>query len=223
MSIDLHSHRHCVYKINLHIVFATKYRRKVNKKVSQLQSKVATSRQNWVHQVAAEIVSSNSLVATEKLNIKNMTRKAKPSSKRKRQKTGRNRSMLDVGMGALRSAIEYKLAEAGGIFIEVPTVKVKPSQTCPSCGIQKKKELSERVHDCPCGLVIDRDVAAAQVMLNWVRGFGRLPPELDSAPARATGLGTKLDKRGSDSSTSIHCGGFKQLFEMKRQKPRPSS
>ena len=27
----------------------------------------------------------------------------------------------------------------------------------------------------------------------------------------ATGLGTNLDKRGLDSPTSIHCGGFKQL------------
>lgn len=26
---DLHSHRHCVYKINIHIVFITKYRKKV--------------------------------------------------------------------------------------------------------------------------------------------------------------------------------------------------
>jgi putative transposase len=185
---------------------ASKRWRKANKKVSKLQRKVAFQRQNWVHQTATQIVCSNSMVATEKLNIKGMTCKPKKGSKRKRQKTGRNRSMLDVGMGALRKAIEYKLAEAGGIFIEVPTVKVKPSQTCPSCGIQKKKELSERVHSCPCGLTCDRDVAAAQVMLNW-----------------ATGLGTSLDKRGSDSSTSIHCGGFKQLAEMKRQKPRSSS
>lgn len=101
-----------------------------------------------------------------------MTRKPKKSSKRKRQKTGRNRSMLDVGIGMLRSAIEYKLAEAGGIFVEVPTVKVKPSQTCPQCGSQKKKELSERIHNCPCGLKIDRDVAAAIVMLNWATGLG---------------------------------------------------
>ncbi len=114
--------------------------------------------------------------------------------------------MLDVGMGALRSAIEYKLAEAGGIFIEVPTVKVKPSQTCPNCGNQKKKELSERVHHCPCGFTCDRDVAAAQVMLNW-----------------ATGLGTSLGNRGEGSSTSVpkerkHCGGMKQLASLKRQK-----
>lgn len=180
--------------------------KKANKKVAALERKVANQRQNWVHQVAAEIVSSNSLVATEKLNIKGMTRKAKKGSKRKAQKTGLNRSMLDVGIGALRSVIQYKLAEADGIFVEVPTVKVKPSQTCPSCGSQKKKELSERVHSCPCGFTCDRDVAAAQVMLNW-----------------AMGLGTSLDKRGSDSATSIHCGGFKQLAELKRQKPRPSS
>ncbi len=185
---------------------ASKRWKKANKKVGLLQRKVANQRQNWVHQAAAQIIRSNSMVATEKLNLKGMTRRPKKGSKRKAQKTGLNRSLLDVGMGALRSAIEYKLAEAGGIFIEVPTVKVKPSQTCPNCGSQKKKELSERVHNCPCGLTIDRDVAAAKVMLNW-----------------ATGLGTSLDKRGSDSSTSIHCGGFKQLAEMKRQKPRPSS
>jgi putative transposase len=185
---------------------ASKRWRKANLKVSKLQRQVANQRQDWVHQTATQIVRSNSMVVTEKLNIKNMTRKPKKGSKRKRQKTGLNRSLLDVGMGALRKAIEYKLAEAGGIFVEVPTVKVKPSQTCPNCGSQKKKELSERVHNCPCGLTCDRDIAAAMVMLNW-----------------ATGLGTSLDKRGSDSSTSIHCGGFKQLAEMKRQKPRPSS
>lgn len=185
---------------------ASKRWKKANKKVTLLQRKVANQRQDWVHKVAAEIVSSNSLVATEKLNLKGMTRKPKKGSKQKRQKTGLNRSLLDVGMATLGKAIEYKLAEAGGIFIEVPTQKVKPSQTCPNCRVQKKKELSERVHNCPCGLTCDRDVAAAQVMLNW-----------------ATGLGTSLDKRGSDSSTSIHCGGFKQLAEMKRQKPRPSS
>ncbi|MEH1930623.1 RNA-guided endonuclease InsQ/TnpB family protein [Nostoc sp.] len=180
--------------------------KKAHKKVAKLQRKVGAQRQDWVHKVAAEIVSLNSLVATEKLNIKAMTHKAKSGSKRKAQKTGLNRSILDVGMGGLRSTIEYKLAEAGGIFVEVPTQKVKPSQTCPQCGTQKKKELSERIHNCPCGFTSDRDVAAAMVMLNW-----------------AMGTGTDLIKRGSDGSTSTHCGGFKQLAELKRQKPRPSS
>lgn len=173
-------------------------------KKAKLQRKVAQQRQNWVHQVSTQIVSSNSLVATEKLSIKKMTRKASASSKRKSQKTGLNRSMLDVGMGMLRSAIEYKLSECGGIFVEVPTQKVKPSQTCPACGHQQKKNLSERVHNCSCGFSCDRDVTAAMVMLNW-----------------ATGLGTSLDKHGFGSSTSTHCGGWRQLSKAKCQKPRP--
>jgi putative transposase len=79
------------------------------------------------------------------------------NGKRKRQKVGLNRSILDVGMGMFRKALEYKLAETGGVFIEVPTVTVKPSQTCPNCGYQQKKELSERVHQCSsCGLVIQQ-------------------------------------------------------------------
>jgi putative transposase len=180
--------------------------KKATKKVALLQRKVANRRLDWVHKTAAHIVSCNSLVATEKLNIKNMTRSCKKDSKRKAQKAGLNRSILDVSMGMLRSAIEYKLSECEGIFVEVPTTSVKPSQTCPSCGVQKKKELSERIHNCPCGFRCNRDVAAAMVMLNW-----------------AMGTGTDLNKRGSDSATSTHCGGFKQLFEAKRKKPRPSS
>lgn len=184
---------------------ASKRWKKASKKVGLLQRKVANQRQNWVHQIATQIVSSNSMVATEKLNLKGMTRKPKPGSKSKRQKTGRNRSMLDVGMGALRSTIEYKLAEAGGIFVEVPTQKVKPSQTCPNCGHQEKKTLEQRTHQCKeCGYTSDRDVAAAKVMLSWA-------------------LGTNVLNRGEGSSTSVpkvhkDCGGMKQLASLKRQK-----
>ncbi len=185
---------------------ASKRWKKANKQVSKLVRKASNQRQDWVHKQAAQIVSRNSMVATEKLSIRNMTRKAK-QGKRKRQKAGLNRSILDVGMGMFRKALEYKLVEAGGIFIEVPTVAVKPSQTCPNCGHQQKKELSERVHQCSnCGYTADRDVAAAQVMLNWAKG-----------------LGTSLSNVDGYSSTSSHSakntGGFKQLSQTKRQKP----
>ena len=60
--------------------------------------KVGRQRQDWVHQVSSSIVRGNSLIATEKLNIKGMTHQAKKGSKRKAQKTGLNRHMLDVGI-----------------------------------------------------------------------------------------------------------------------------
>ncbi len=187
---------------------ASKGWRRAQNKVSQLTRKIARKRDDWMHQVSSNIVSGNSLIATEKLTIKNMTRKAKKGSKRKAQKIGLNRNMLDVGIGMLKSAIEYKVTEAGGQYIEIPTQKVKPSQTCPNCGHQQKKELSERVHNClQCGYTGDRDVAAAQVMLNWVL-YG------------STVFGTSVVKRGESSSTPspTHCGGMQQLGSKKRKK-----
>jgi transposase len=67
-------------------VKASKRWRKASKRVAKLQRKVANQRQNWVHQVAAQIVSRNSLVATEKLTLQGMTRKAR-KGKRKAQKS----------------------------------------------------------------------------------------------------------------------------------------
>jgi putative transposase len=120
------------------------------------------------------------LVATEKLNIKAMTAKAKKGRNRK-QKTGLNRNILDVGIGNLKDLIKYKVTEAGGFYIEVPTRKVKPSQTCSACGHQEKKTLSERVHHCSkCGYVEDRDVNAAKVMLNYARGLERASLDAES-------------------------------------------
>ncbi|MDJ0530932.1 MAG: transposase [Xenococcaceae cyanobacterium MO_207.B15] len=179
--------------------------KKANKAVSKIQAKVGRQRQDWQHQVATQIVSCNSLVATEKLNLKGMTRKAKSGSKRKRQKTGLNRSLLDVGIGNLKSLIKYKVTEAFGFYIEVPTKKLKPSQTCPNCGHQKKKALSERVHSCEkCLYTCDRDVAAAMVMLDYARG-----KELASSDV--------------ESPSSTLCGSMRQLGALKRQKLVPNA
>ena len=179
--------------------------KKANQAVSKVQLLVARQRQNWQHQVATQIVSCNSLVATEKLNLKGMTRKARKGSKRKRQKTGLNRSLLDVGIGNLKSLIEYKVTEAGGFYIEVPTKKLKPSQTCPNCGHQKKKELSERVHSCEkCSYTCDRDVAAAKVMLQYARG-----QELSSSDV--------------ESPASVSCGSMRKVGALKRRKLVPNA
>lgn len=181
-------------------VKASRRWKKASKAIGKIQSKVARQRHNWHHQVSVQIVSGNSLIGTEQLKIKAMTKKAKKGSKRKKQKTGLNRSILDVGIGELKSMIEYKITEAGGIYIEVPTRKVKPSQTCPNCGHQKKKSLSERVHNCEkCGYKTNRDTAAAQVIENYLRGMER----------------ASLD---AESSSSTNCGSMRQLGAKKRQK-----
>jgi putative transposase len=63
-------------------VKASRRSRKSARAVGKIQSKVARQRQNWHHQVAVEIVRCNSLIATEKLNLKGMTKQSKGSRKR---------------------------------------------------------------------------------------------------------------------------------------------
>ena len=186
--------------------------KKTQAHISKVTRKVASQRANWVHQVASDIVRCNSFVATEKLEVSKMTRQAK-TGKRKKQKVGLNKSILDVGFGMLRAAIEYKIIEAGGVFIEVPTRTVKPSQTCPNCGNQHKKTLNERVHQCEvCSFTMDRDLAAALVMLLWSQGklLGFETSLVDADAASST----------SDTRKRKQAGSQKQLGQLKRQKSK---
>lgn len=172
--------------------------------VSKLQRKVARQRENWLHQTTSNIVSSNSLVGGEQLNVKGMTSKAK-KGKRKRQKSGLNRSMLDVGFGMIGQMLSYKSSEAGGFYVESPTRTLKPTQRCAKCWELTPKTLADRVHVCShCSHTEDRDVNAAQVNLIWARGLER-------------------SSVGAEPPSSTPCGSMAQLGALKRQKPRPCS
>lgn len=137
-----------------------------------------------------------------------MTRKAKSGSKRKRQKAGLNRSMLDVGIGMLKEAIKYKANEAGAIYLEAPTRTLKPTQRCVKCWQITKKTLSDRLHVCSntkCNHTEDRDINSAQVCLTWARGLERSSLNVDGSSS-------------TEDPKVKHCGGFQQLAQTKRQK-----
>jgi putative transposase len=173
--------------------------KKQRQAVSKLQRKVTRQREDWLHKTTSNIVSSNSLVGGEQLNVKGMTAKAKKGSKRKAQKAGLNRSILDVGLGTIGQLLSYKLAEAGGFYVESPTLKLKPTQRCAKCWQLTPKTLADRTHICQhCGHVENRDVNAAQVNLIWARG-----QELSSLDA--------------ESPSSTQCGSMRQLGAKKRQ------
>ena len=179
------------------------YRRwkRERQQISRFQRKVARQREDWLHKITSDIVSGNSLVAGEKLNVKGMTAKAK-KRKRKAQKAGLNRSILDVGFGMIGLLLEYKLIEAGGFYVESPTQTLKPTQRCAKCWELTPKTLADRVHVCSnpnCNHTEDRDVNAAQVNITWARG-----QELSSLRA--------------ESPSSTNCGSMRQLGAKKRGK-----
>lgn len=189
--------------------------------VSKLQRKVTRQREDWLHKVTSDIVSGNSLVAGEQLSIKNMTRKAKKGSKRKAQKTGLNRSILEVGFGLIGKMLEYKSAEAGGFYLESPTRQLKPSQRCAKCWELTPKTLSDRVHICSnpkCGHTEDRDVNAAQVNLIWARGQELASLDVES-PSSTSGVSLKqlgAKKRQKLQATAVRGACVSHIAETTR-------
>lgn len=138
---------------------------------ARFKAKQARCRLNHHHQLAAELAREAGVFVTETLTIKNMTASAagtlETPGTNVAQKTGLNREILDTAPALLLSLIAYKVKETGGLYLEAPTRKLKPSQRCPSCWRVQKKQLKDRVHRCACGCTLDRDLAAAQVMLRW--------------------------------------------------------
>jgi putative transposase len=186
-------------------VKASRRWRKHRQLVSKLQRKVARQREDWQHKLTSNIVSGNSLIAGEQLTVKNMTRKAKKGSKRKAQKTGLNRSMLEVGFSTISKMLAYKSGEAGGFYLESPTRQLKPSQRCAKCWELTPKILADRVHICQhCGHTEDRDINAAQVNLIWARG-------------------QEMSSLGAESPSSTSRGSLRQLGALKRQKLQANS
>lgn len=129
--------------------------------VGAISRKVANQRTNFLHQTSAKIIAMVALLATEALNVRGMT------SSGGSRKAGLNREILSTAPFAFIQMLQTKAAEAMAEFVEVPTRRVKPSQTCPGCGRQKKKALWQRRHSCECGLELGRDEAAALVCVQW--------------------------------------------------------
>ena len=192
--------------------------KKARRQISCIKRKAALQRADWQHKVTSDIASRHDIGVTEKLNTKNMTRKAKKGSKRKKQKTGLNKSILSVGFGTLNKMIAYKIEAKGGLLLQLNTKRVKPSQRCPKCGTVHKNwaDLSNRYHICDnCSFEIERDRGSVLVMYNV-------------ATNQQQGCGTHLLDSGCLSSTSLiskrkHTGSMKQLGQLKRQKSQLST
>lgn len=126
-------------------------RKKIKQHVARLHAKIANTRKTGLHQISRTLVNRYDLIAVEALNNKALA------------KGMLARDVHDAGWAMLREQLRYKAEGAGVHFIEVDPKYT--SQTCPDCGSIAKKELSQRVHQCSCGCVLDRDVAAAKVIL----------------------------------------------------------
>jgi len=134
--------------------YSNNYRKQRNK-IAILHEHIANQRKDFLHKQSRQITNAYDCVAIEDLNMKGMS-----------QALNFGKSVSDNGWGMFVSFLDYKLCEEGKVLIKVD--KWFPSsKTCSVCGaIKKELSMSERIYQCDCGNVLDRDVNAAICIKN---------------------------------------------------------
>ena len=134
-------------------VLGSSNRKKAQVKVSKLHEQIASIRKEYHWLLAHNLCDYAGMIFVEDLNLKGLARGFL------------GKHCLDAGWGKFLQILEECCLKRGVFFLKVDSKKT--SQICPNCLVETgKKELSERVHSCQhCGYTTDRDVAAAQVVL----------------------------------------------------------
>ncbi|MDJ0800670.1 MAG: transposase [Calothrix sp. MO_167.B12] len=127
------------------------YQKQVNK-IARLHLHIARQRKEFHYQVAHWLVKSYDLIIFENLNIKGLAR------------TRLAKSILDVAWSAFLQIMQAVAVKRGKHTKGVNPIRT--SINCSGCGARVEKTLAVRVHNCSCGLVIDRDWNSAINLLN---------------------------------------------------------
>ena len=99
--------------------------------------------------MAHEIVAVGNSIVTEKLSYKGW-----------QKQYGKSVGLRVPGM--FMDHLRRTVASTGGILTEVSTRRTKLSQFCHGCGQMVKKPLSQRMHQCACGVgLVQRNLYAA--------------------------------------------------------------
>ncbi|PWC40896.1 RNA-guided endonuclease TnpB family protein [Azospirillum sp. TSO35-2] len=150
----------------------SKRRLKAKQRLARHSAATANQRQNFLHTLSRALVDRYAVIALEDLSVDRLARSMLA------------KAVHNAAWGQLRHFIEYKAASAG---VRVDVIDPRgTSQTCPACGAVVAKTLSDRVHRCDCGCVLDRDVAAAKVIQQRAQGTRpghglRTPSQRDAA------------------------------------------
>lgn len=177
------------------------------RKIQRVHRDMIGLRRNAQHQLTARLTQQFGKIAIEDLNIKGMTASAKGDTekhgKNVKQKSGLNRSILDVGFGEIKRQLDYKAKREGSSVIVINRW-TPSSKTCSSCGaIQEKMPLSVRGWCCPsCGTHHDRDVNAAK---NILQAGLTQPPPAEKAVKRIGGLHPTKRK------SAVNTGGTSEI------------
>ncbi len=125
---------------------------------SKTYTKTRNAKANLERKLAAHRKSLHGKLVNETLAYGDVIKLEKLSYKAFQKLFGKSVALRAPGMFV--SHLKSKAERAGGKVVEIPTHSTKLSQTC-QCGRVKKKKLSQRVHQCECGILMQRDLYSA--------------------------------------------------------------
>ena len=131
---------------------------KQKKKIALIYRRIASIRNNYLHQTTTEIVNKlPKRIVMETLNVKGMMKNKHLAEK-----------VAEEKFYEFKRQIQYKSVIRGIQVVEVSTW-YPSSKICSCCGhIKKDLKLSDRIYICPeCGLKIDRDFNASLNLANY--------------------------------------------------------
>jgi hypothetical protein len=113
------------------------------------ERRLAAHRKSLHGRLAHQIAAVGHTIITEKLSYKGW-----------QKRYGKSVGLRAPGM--LIAHLKRTVASTGGTLHEVPTRSTKLSQYCHGCGKFVAKPLSQRLHQCPCGIgPVQRDLYSA--------------------------------------------------------------
>ncbi len=140
----------------------SKNREKARLTLAKAWRKIRNQRLDHCHRISHYLAKNHSTIVFEDLHIPKMVKNHNLAG-----------AIMDAAWGQLRTLTAYKAERDGGRVILVnPSGS---SQECSQCDVVVPKTLDVRVHRCGCGLVLDRAVNAAKVVLQ--RGLERARAE----------------------------------------------
>jgi len=148
-------------------------RRKLKDKLSRAHERINNQRTDFLHKLSRHYVNNYDTICVEDLDVKGL--------KEKGHNKGVHRSIHDTSWSKFMFMLSYKAESAGRKLIKVDPRNT--TQRCSSCGSIVKKELSDRVHECPyCGLSCDRDYNASRNIL--IAGMEQPAAPIEPKPLR---------------------------------------
>jgi len=138
-----------------------------------------------------QIIRVGNTVITEKISYKGWQKRY-------------GKSVGHCAPGMLIDHLKRTVAKTGGTLHEVPTRSTKLSQYCHGCGRCTPKKLSQRWHQCPCGIgPVQRDLYSAFLAAyldpaDPIPSCARYQPYWEGAEARLRAAHERVQERASE-------------------------